>query len=356
LAKVLGVQPYYPAAPAFSDLPLSAPESGYVEAMVKLDLVAGTSNNTMGADDPIKRQDAAVLLVRVLPGESIETPLPGGRYLDESRISPYAVKSVAYVTLKYLMNGSDNLFRPQEELTRAEAAVIAGRLLKIRKGQALTALPVVSSREMQIKAGEIGIIEPDRTQNPLPFTTVYGLDDPTAGSISPDGAFSAGPEPGKAAITVNAGYNSYLVHTSVTSAGKSGKTNSGATVSLPEEDLTKGATCLVEAHSPDQGFQQTEKKVIPAKRRPRFREETWTGFYRQQGRDILVDLNKAAAVTKISLEFMQEAGPAYTFLNIWTARCRLTAGRGTTWGGSLTASPRPNRRSRSKISPCPFRR
>lgn len=309
LAKVLGVQPYYPAAPAFSDLPLSAPESGYVEAMVKLGLVAGTGNNTMGADDPIKRQDAAVLLARVLPGENIETPLPGGRYLDKSRISPYAVKSVAYVTLKYLMNGSDNLFRPQEELTRAEAAVIAGRLLKIRKGQALTALPVVSSRQMQIRTGETRIIEPDRTQNPLPFTTVYGLDDPTAGSISLDGTFSAAPEPGKAAITVNAGYNSYLVHTSVTSAGRSGKTNPVAPVSLPEEDLTKGATYLVESHSPDQGFRQAEEKGYPGPEGGlTSREETWTGFYRQQGRDILVDLKKACAVTKISLEFMQEAG------------------------------------------------
>ncbi|MFX4263461.1 DUF4855 domain-containing protein [Pelotomaculum propionicicum] len=309
VARVLGVQPYYPDAPAFSDLPLSAPESGYVEAMVKLGLLAGTGNKIMGADDPIKRQDAAVLLTRVLPGENIETPLPSGRYLDDSQISPYAVKSVAYVTLKYLMNGSDNLFHPREELTRAEAAVIAGRLLKIRKGQALTALPVVSSRQMQIRTGETRKIETDQSQNPLPFTTVYGLDDPTAGSISPDGAFSAGPEPGKAAITVNAGYNSYLVHTSITSAGRSGKTNPVAPVSLPEEDLTKRATYLVEAHSPDQGFRQAEEKGYPGPEGGlTSREETWTGFYRQQGRDILVDLKKPCAVTKISLDFMQEAG------------------------------------------------
>lgn len=90
----------------------AAPESGYVEAMVKLGLAAGTGNNTMGAAEPIKRQDAAVLLARALPGQDMETISPAGKYLDEDQISPYAVKSVAYITWKYLMNGSEPLSPP----------------------------------------------------------------------------------------------------------------------------------------------------------------------------------------------------------------------------------------------------
>lgn len=310
LAKVLGVQPYYPATPTFSDLPLDAPESGYVEAIAKLGLAAGTGNGTMGAGDPIKRQDAAVLLARALAEENTETPLLNCNYLDENQISPYAANSVAYVTGKSLMSGSDNLFRPQEEITRAEATVLAHRLYKIRTGQALTAFPVVSSRQLQIKAGETKNVGPDNQQKPLPFTTVYGLDDPTAGLISPDGSFSAGPEPGKkATITVNAGYNSYLVHTSVVSAGQSDKPAGEGTAGPPLEDLTEGAEYTVEAHWPDQGFRATEEKGYPGPEGGlTSREETWTGFYRQQGRDIIVDLKQAAAVTKISLEFMQEAG------------------------------------------------
>ncbi|OQA10534.1 MAG: Endo-1,4-beta-xylanase A precursor [Firmicutes bacterium ADurb.Bin373] len=313
LARALGVQPYSPAAATFSDLPLTAPESGYVEAMCKLGLVAGDENKLMRPGDPLKRQDAAVLLARALLGEKIESPLPGGRYLDEDQIAPYAVPGVAYITRQSLMCGAESLFRPQTELTRAEAAVIAGRLLEIRKGQALTAFPVVSAQQMQIKTGETRKIAPDNSQKSLPFTTVYGLDDPTTGSISPEGSFSAGPEPGKATITVNAGYNSYLIHTSVASTGKSKKTTDKNTVIaaayLSEEELTKGATYIVEAHSPDQGFQETEDKSYPGPAEGlTSRDETWTGFYRQQGRDILVDLQKAAPVTKISLEFMQEAG------------------------------------------------
>lgn len=313
LARVLGVQPYSPAAPTFSDLPLSAAESGYVEALVRLGLVAGTGNKVMGAADSIKRQDAAVLLARALPEDNLDAPLLNGRYLDENQISSYAAKSVAYVVWKGLMNGGDNLFRPQETLTRAEAAVLADRLFKIRKGQALTAFPVVASRQLQIKTGETRKIEPDNSQQPLPFTTVYGLDDPAAGCISPEGSFSAGPKPGQATITVNAGYNSYLVHTNITSAGAAEKTTGESSVTsavyLPEEELTNGATYRVEVHSPDQGFRETEEKSYPGpKEGLTSGDETWTGFFRQQGRDITVDLKKVAPVTKISLEFEQEAG------------------------------------------------
>ncbi|TEB12939.1 DUF4855 domain-containing protein [Pelotomaculum propionicicum] len=313
LARVLGVQPYSPAAPTFSDLPLSAAESGYVEALVKLGLVAGTGNKVMGADDSIKRQDAAVLLAGAIREESLEEPILGGRYLDENQISSYAAKSVAYVVWKGLMNGGDNLFRPQETLTRAEAAVLADRLFKIRKGQALTAFPVVDSRQLQIKTGETSKIEPDNSRQPLPFTTVYGLDDPVVGCISPDGSFSAGPKPGQATITVNAGYNSYLVHTNITSAGTAAKTTEKSpattTACVPGEELTNGATYRVEVHSPDQGFRETEEKSYPGPQEGlTCLDETWTGFFRQQGRDITVDLKKVAPVTKISLEFEQEAG------------------------------------------------
>ncbi len=314
LARVLGVQPYSPASPTFSDLPLSAPESGYVEALVKLGLVAGAGDRIMGAGDPVKRQDAAVLLAGAMREESLEEPYLNGRFLDEYQISSYAVKSVAYASGRGLMGGGDNLFRPQEALTRAEAAVLARQLLRLREGQALNAFPVIASRQLWIKTGETSNIAPGYDQQPLPFTTVYGLDDPAAGCISTDGTFSAGQLPGQAAITVNAGYSSYLVHTNVTSSGAPVKTAGKATVCWPEEELTAGATYKVEADAPDQGFHATEEKSYPGpKEGLTCRDETWTGFFRQEGRDITVDLKRVAPVSKISLEFEQEAGSGIYF-------------------------------------------
>lgn len=311
LARVLGIQLYFPAAPTFSDMPLGAAESGYVEALVKLGLITGTGNKMMAADNPITRQDAAVLLSRTLREEA-DVPSVNRKYLDENQISPYAVKSIAYVTWKGLMKGSDNFFYPLQELTRAEASVLAYRLLKIRKGQALTAFPVIASQKLQMKTGETRAIEPDSARQPFPFTPIYGLDDTGTGLISPFGVFSAGKQPGTATLTVNAGYNFYTVKTDITSANTAKKPMDESSVTAatyqPEEELTNGATYKVEEYSPDPGFRETEKKSYPGPAEGlASKSETWTGFFRQQGRDITVDFKRVRSVTKISLEFEQEA-------------------------------------------------
>jgi len=310
-AKVLGVQPYYPTAPTFSDMPLGSAETGYVEALAKLGLITGTGNKVMGADNPVTRQDAAILLHRAL-AEKKELPSIAGKYLDQDRISPYAAESVAYVTEKGLMKGSDNCFNPQAELTRAEASVLADRLLKIRKGQALTAFPVVSSQKLQIKTGETRKVEPDNPQQPLPFTPIYGLDDPGAGSISPSGIFSAGKQPGTVTITVNAGYNAYTINTDIATSSivekTTGENSVTAATYFPEEELTGAATYSVLQYAPDKGFSETEKKSYPGPADGlSSKSDTWTGFFRQGGRDITVDLKQARPVTKISFEFKQEA-------------------------------------------------
>lgn len=317
LTRVMGAQPYYPSSPTFSDLPSGAAETGYVEALVKLGLLTGTGNKILGAQNPITRQDAAVLLSRAL-GEKTDLPSLKGKYLDEEQLSPYAAESVAYVTWKGLMSGSDGYFYPQQELTRAEASVLAYRLLKIRKGQALTAFPVVSSQTLQMNPGETRTIQPGASGQPLSFTPVYGLDDPGAGSISPYGMFTAGKQPGAATITVNGGYNSYTIKTDIASSMTSDKTAGESSVTAavygPEEEFAGGATYQVVEYSPDPGFSGTEKKGYPGPADGlASTSETWTGFFRQGGRDITVDLKSTRPVSKISLEFQQDAGSGIYF-------------------------------------------
>lgn len=41
IAKSLGVQPFYPARPTFSDLPVGSIHTGYVEALANLGLIKG---------------------------------------------------------------------------------------------------------------------------------------------------------------------------------------------------------------------------------------------------------------------------------------------------------------------------
>ncbi|WP_066632984.1 S-layer homology domain-containing protein [Desulfolucanica intricata] len=214
LTKVLGIQPVFPSQPTFEDLPREAPEFGYVEALVKLGLLKGTQSNYLGADDPVSRQDAAVLLHRVL-GLETASANSGEKYLDEELISPYALDSVTYVTRQGWMKGYKGFFRPFEKLTRAETAVLVNRLYDLRKEQTPNA--VLPLQELVVKVGETVQLELPPAAGPFPYTPVYGLDNPAIGTIYPNGAFTAGQQPETGTITVNAGYTSYIIKVSIIS-------------------------------------------------------------------------------------------------------------------------------------------
>jgi hypothetical protein len=302
LAKVLGIQPFASLKPTFSDVPLDAPDAGYVEALAKLGVWHGEGDGRLGADEPVLRQDAAVMLYRALEERSLSSSLDG-RYLDGSQISPYAEAGVVYVTDRGWMRGSDGCFFPLRKLTRAEAAMIANQLLIMRKGQALTAIPVVSP-----KAGESIHIAPETALIPLAFTTAYGVDDPSFGALSNDGTITAGQQAASATITVNAGFNSYKVMTSVRASQAENKTEGVfAENSRPEKELADGASYQVEQLAPDLGFQEQEYKSYSGPVEGLTSQgQAWTGFLRQQGREITVDLKTAQVVSSISLEFLQD--------------------------------------------------
>ncbi len=309
LARVLGVQPVFPERSAFLDLARESIEAGYLEALAGLGILTGTGDQRAGADKPITRQDAALLLHRALP-EKTEAAYLEGRFTDESQVSPYAVKGVACVASRGLMAGNEGFFYPQRELTRAEAAVLAQRLLKIRKGQALTALPVISPQNLELCPGEAKRIESGVVGEPV-FTVAYGLDDPGAGWFSPDGYFEAGPRAGKFTITVNAGSAAFPVYAEVKSC-PDGESCSGEETTPEEEqevELIREAACRVVPQEPDEGFQEREYRLYAGPVEGlASKGENWTGFLRQGGRDVIIDLKEYHPVTQVSLEFRQDAG------------------------------------------------
>jgi hypothetical protein len=68
-------------------------------------------------------------------------------------------------------------------------------------------------------------------------------------------------------------------------------------------------TYVIKQQAPDTAFQETQLKGNPGPPEGLASEsDTWTGFLRQQGRDITVDLKTTRPVTEISLEFMQNTG------------------------------------------------
>lgn len=312
LARVLGIQPVFPEQPAFSDLPRESAGAGYLEALAKLGIMTGTGDNRAGADKPVTRQDAALLLYRALAEKTGAASLED-RYADESQVSPYAVEGVAFITRQGLMAGSDGFFHPQRELTRAEAAVLAGRLLKTRKGQALTALPVISPQNLEICTGETRKIESGAVQKRPSFTVACGLDDPGAGRFAPGGFFTAGHKAGKVTITVNAGSSAFPVYAEIKGC-QAAENSPGASASMAQEEeqvveLAREAACRVAPQEPDAGFQEREYRLYagPVEGLASL-SETWTGFLRQRGRDIIIDLKEFRPVAQVSLEFKQDAG------------------------------------------------
>ncbi len=105
----------------FSDVSENAWYAPYVKAAYTAGIVNGISQTEFGADIPISRQDICVVLYR-LDGEP---QAEKASFSDADTIADYAQNAVAYFGSKKIVNGfENNLFKPLEYATRAQAAVI----------------------------------------------------------------------------------------------------------------------------------------------------------------------------------------------------------------------------------------
>jgi hypothetical protein len=112
---------------SFSDVPESAWYYDCVKWGVASGLVTGYGDYTFRADQEITREEAAVILSRC-------SGLPAGgssvAFKDSNAIAGWAKDGVAAVSKAGVMQGSSSgYFNPKKMMTRAEAAVIASRLL-----------------------------------------------------------------------------------------------------------------------------------------------------------------------------------------------------------------------------------
>ncbi len=295
LAKILGITPIYPLDNYFKDFPTGTYQSGYIHSLAELGILHGSGDLNFLPSSPITRQDAAVMIFQA---QNNPQEIPAGiSYLDKDNISPYAVKAVSYVTNKGWMSGNNQYFNPMQELTRAEAASLLFRLFNSRKSQALTALPIISARETTLKPGEKYQIDFQTSEINTPFSTVFGSDNPTICTVDADGTMDAR-QIGQATVTVNKGYNFFTIAAEVL-PGKY-HSESIANNSVPMD-------YHITQHAPDTAFQQMEKKNNPGPKEGLLsQDDTWTGFLRQQGRDVLIDLRKIQSIKSVSLEFLQE--------------------------------------------------
>ncbi len=303
LAKTLGITPVYPERPSFNDMPPDDPAYGYVEALARLSIVAGYDTGGFKPGDPVRRQDAAVIAYRAVD----ESAAGEAKISDMGLVSPYAAGAVTFVALKGWMNDGNGFFYPLKELTREQAAVLAKHLYDHRKWQALTSLRDVTTRKATAGKDQLLSLAPTQAEEILSYTPVYGLDAPDLAAIDANGTLTARGRAGNALVTVNAGYNWYNAALTLTENEVQPAGEKLSPVGEIKEEGELEYTYKVEQFAPDSAFQQMENKQYsgPVDGLPSG-SDIWTGFLRQQGRDITADLGRVTSVSKVSLEFKQD--------------------------------------------------
>jgi hypothetical protein len=118
----------------FSDV---RPEHWYYRNVMiaqNMGIVSGAGNNYFYPNQPIKREDMAVILTRTL--RITGKPLPHrdssilDKFSDSHLISDYALSSLAVANGAGIINGKGNdILAPKELATRAEAAVMLYNVL-----------------------------------------------------------------------------------------------------------------------------------------------------------------------------------------------------------------------------------
>lgn len=125
VALAFGIQPGGECS--YSDV---SPESwyyGYVAALSQKGIIMGNGNG-FAPDEPITRQDAAVIVARVLDASG--KALSGEyEFADNSAIAPYAIKSVTALASAGYLKGDGISFRPADFVTRGETAALIGRII-----------------------------------------------------------------------------------------------------------------------------------------------------------------------------------------------------------------------------------
>lgn len=115
---------------SFVDVPEGAWYESYLAQAQAAGIVVGDSEKRAFPNEPITRQDAAVMLKRALSRYSIDFAESGEAFSDSGSISAYAKDAVYSLVGGGIISGmGDGTFAPAGKTTRAQAAVLLGRAM-----------------------------------------------------------------------------------------------------------------------------------------------------------------------------------------------------------------------------------
>ncbi len=135
LARLFELQPGSEALP-FTDVPDDAWYRQELAAAYAAGIVTGLPDGTFRGNDPITRQEMAVLLFRAASLLSmLQQAGEGTTFADSSEIAAFARSAVSALSGAGIINGlPEGLFGPEQTATREQAAAMLWRLLKLVLG------------------------------------------------------------------------------------------------------------------------------------------------------------------------------------------------------------------------------
>ena len=120
----------------FSDVKEGSWYAPYVNWAAEKGIASGISGTSFAPQQPITREEAALMLAKYLKAERIEVEREGvsAGFLDKESASQYARSALDMMCRSGIMQGDTaGNFRPKDRITRAEAAAVFARLLDVAK-------------------------------------------------------------------------------------------------------------------------------------------------------------------------------------------------------------------------------
>lgn len=135
LMGVLGIAPSKTAS-VFSDVTAGHYSEGYVMAAYEYGFISGLDEALFGVGQSISREDAAVILSRVLAYFGLEPQTRGMVFVDSGEAAEYAQEAIEKLSSIGIFGGDDaGRFNPKAELSRAETCAVLCRLADRIKGE-----------------------------------------------------------------------------------------------------------------------------------------------------------------------------------------------------------------------------
>ena len=127
-----------PGSVRFTDVPVTAWFYNAVSAATEAGIVTGYPDGTFKPQNPITRQEAAVVLARLLDLGEGDSP----SFTDSDQIASWAANAVTFVAVAGIVGGyPDGSFRPDSPITRAETVIVLDRGLAMLRPEQGGILP-----------------------------------------------------------------------------------------------------------------------------------------------------------------------------------------------------------------------